>query len=86
VFTAFITLPEGHDVADINLSSVECEGESAIRGVVAGDTFIAKFNRQDMVGILEPDGEETLTVTGELNGGLSFEGSDTIRVIDSGGG
>ena len=39
-----------------------------------------KFNRQDLIAILIV-GEATLTVTGEVNG-VSFEGSDTIRVID----
>jgi len=29
-------------------------------------------------------GEQELTVTGEFTGGLRFEGSDTIRVIDPG--
>jgi hypothetical protein len=83
VFTAFITLPEGYEVADIVVSTVLCQGASAIKGIVAGNKFIAKFNRQDLVGVSTGD-EVTLTVTGEV-AGKRFKGSDTIRVIEKGG-
>jgi hypothetical protein len=82
VFTAFIT-----NVTDINISTVECEGAPAVRGRVSeedNDTYIVKFNRQDLVGV-SPDDEVTLTVTGKLDDGTSFEGNDTIRVIDKRG-
>ena len=85
VFTAFIQLPEGYDVADIDVSTVVCEGATAVRGMVDGDTFIAKFNRQDLVDVMTGDTVE-LTVTGDLFDGTPFEGSDTIRVIDQGKG
>lgn len=84
VFTAFITLPEGLNVADIDLDTVECEGAPAVRGVVADGTLVVKFNRQDLVDV--PTGDEvTLTVTGRLVTGTPFAGSDTIRVVDKGG-
>jgi len=83
VFTAFITLPEGCDVADIDIGTVECQGATAIRGMIDSDTLIAKFNRQDLVGVATGD-EITLTVTGNLLGGSAFAGSDTIRVISKG--
>ena len=90
VFTAFITLPEGYNVADINISTVECEGAPAVRGMVSEEdtdngTFIAKFNRQDLKNVTEGDAVE-LTVTGELYDGTQFEGNDTIRVIERGKG
>jgi len=56
-----------------------------VRGMVDGDTFIAKFNRQDLVDVMTGDTVE-LTVTGDLFDGTPFEGSDTIRVIDQGKG
>ena len=56
-----------------------------MRGMVDGDTFIAKFNRQDLVDVMTGDTVE-LTVTGDLFDGTPFEGSDTIRVIDQGKG
>lgn len=85
LFTAFITLPEGYDVADIDISTVECEGALAIEGYAADDRLIVKFNVQDMVDV--PTGNAVLlTVTGKLYDGTSFEGCDTIRVIEKGKG
>ena len=51
--------------------------------MVDGDTYIAKFNRQDLVNI-EPGDEVTLAVMGMLMDGTLFYGSDTIRVIEKG--
>ncbi len=42
-----------------------------------------KFDRQELISYLSV-GDVTLTVTGELNDGTPFEGSDTIRVINKG--
>jgi len=84
VFTAFVMLPEGYDVKDIDVSTVLCEGATAVRGVVSEiDTgkFIAKFDRQNLVDVVADD-EVMLTVTGQLNDGTRFEGSDAIRVIN----
>ena len=82
-FTAFITLPDCYDVADINVSTVECEGAPAIDGEIiqSGDTLMVKFDREDLVGV-EPGEEVEMTVTGEMVTGKIFEGSDTIRVIE----
>lgn len=88
-FTAFITLPEEYDVGDIDVSTVECEGASAINGMVSkidGNTFIAVFNRQDLVNITVGDAV-SLKIIGKVsdNGNLiDFEGCDTIRVISKG--
>ena len=79
VFTAFIT-----NVTAINVSTVECEGAPAVRGMASEEddgTYIVKFNRQDLVNVKEGD-NVTLNVTGKLNDGTPFEGNDTIRVID----
>jgi hypothetical protein len=88
-FTAFITLPEEYDVGDIDVSTVECEGAFAIKGMVSkidGNTFISVFNRQELVNITVGD-EVSLKINGKVsdNGNLvDFEGSDTIRVISKG--
>ncbi|MEA1958010.1 MAG: S8 family serine peptidase [Euryarchaeota archaeon] len=86
VFTAFITFfpEEDYNVTDINISTVECEGAPAVKGMVSEEdngTYIVKFNRQDLVNVSTGDAVE-LTVTGKLNDGRLFEGNDTIRVID----
>ena len=82
LFTAFITLPEPYDIADIDISTVVCEGAPAVKGMVADDNkYIAKFDRKDLRGDLPTGDEVEMTVTGKLYDGTSFEGSDTIRVI-----
>lgn len=97
VFTAFIQLPEGYNVSDINISSVECKCASAIKGVIVhggegghhgkgyiGDTLKVKFNRQDLREDLPTGDEVEMIVTGRLFDGTPFEGNDVIRVIDQG--
>ena len=74
---------EGYDVSDIDINSVMCEGTPAIRGNIANDTLEVKFDREGLVGV-GPGDEVLFTVTGNLNNGMSFSGTDTIRVIDEG--
>ena len=42
--------------------------------------FVAKFNAQDVIGIVEP-GMATLTLTGDTIGGTFFSGTSTFKVI-----
>ncbi|MDP2983890.1 MAG: PKD domain-containing protein [Candidatus Latescibacter sp.] len=81
VFTAFITFSEGYNVANINLSTVVCEGAPAVKGIVSEEdkgTYIVKFNRQDVVDV-PIGGAVTLTVTGKV-GLVDFEGKDTVNI------
>jgi hypothetical protein len=80
VFTTYITL-DGRDVEDI--VSVACEGTLSVRTSIEDGVLVAKFNRADLVGVGAGDAVE-LTVTGELEDGTAFEGSDTVRVISKG--
>ncbi|WAC05253.1 MAG: PKD domain-containing protein [Methanoregula sp.] len=85
VFTAFITLPSGYNVNNIDVASLVCEGAHAKSGhATGGGEYIAKFERQDLVGIV-PGDAVTFTVVGNVivNGNpIEFRGSDTIRVIE----
>lgn len=82
--TAFIALPDGYDVNDIDVGTVLLEGTvPAAWGKVQDGVLMAKFDREDVQDLVSP-GEVTLKVTGELSDGTVFEGSDTIRVINPG--
>jgi hypothetical protein len=83
-FTAFIDLPEGYDEADIIIDSVECEGASALKGMMADDVkLVVKFDKEDLDEIPAGNAVE-LVVTGELSDGTLFGGSDTVKVIGPG--
>ena len=81
ILKAFITLPEGYSVSDIDTNTVMCEGAEAIDcNIIPGKQALeAKFKIQDLQGLAGPDVE--LTVTGCVASTL-FEGSDTVRVIE----
>jgi hypothetical protein len=92
--TCYIELLEGYHVADIDVSTVTLNGEVSAEseptaiGDYDGDGIVdlmVKFDRAAMQGILQV-GYVEITVTGELLDGNKFEGSDTIKVIDKGGG
>jgi Tol biopolymer transport system component len=95
--TAYVELPEGYDVANINVSTImlngtiPAESKPTSIGDCDGDgvaDLMVKFDRDQVIQyILDHmliDGRfsvATLTLTGKLNDGTLFEGSDTIRII-----
>jgi hypothetical protein len=85
---AYIELPEGYDVCDIDISSVMLNDEvvAELHPTKVGDydndgisDLMVKFSRIEVMRSIFRTGENTLRVSGRLNG-FFFEGSDTIRV------
>ena len=88
--TCYIELPEGYDVADIDVSTVmlneQVPAEARPTGILDHDgdgivELMVKFSRSGVQGILGTADQAELTVTGELADGTLFEGTDTIRVV-----
>ncbi len=83
VFTAMITVPEGYNLWDWNIGDLSCEGAPAVRGNLSGNTYIAEFNRKDLVGVT-PGDAVSMTVKGTFNPNgqqVLIQAIDTIRVI-----
>ncbi|MDD5446373.1 MAG: NosD domain-containing protein, partial [Methanocellales archaeon] len=81
--TCYIELPEGYDIHDINISTVELNFEvGGEYGEFNISYCMVKFDRQAVINILPLGDSVEITVSGTLTDGTRFEGSDTIRVID----
>lgn len=91
--TAYIELPQGYDVSDIDVSSIMLNDTvpAKPKPTAIGDhdndgvpDLMVKFDRNAVSELILSKGimygNVTLTVTGKLNNGTQFEGSDTIRV------
>ena len=81
-FTASITLSEGYDVRDWNVQDVSCEGAPAVKGMTAGNSYVVKFNREDLKNV-SPGERVALTVKLAFHHGgkkVLTQGSDTVRV------
>jgi hypothetical protein len=91
--TAYIELPEGYDVADINVSTIMLNNTipAEPRPTAIGDydndsvpDLMVKFNRTAVSELILSEGIKygnvMLTVTGKLYDGTPFEGSDVIRI------
>jgi parallel beta-helix repeat protein len=92
--TAYIELPEGYNVSNIDVSSILLNGTIAVDpnapleiGDYDNDTvpdLMVKFNRTQVAEYILAKGivlgNVTLTITGQLKDLTPFEGSDTIRV------
>lgn len=85
--TAYIELPEGYNVDDVDIYTVTLNntGQAELHPAKIGDydndgvlDLMVKFDRVLVVDLLSV-GEATLTITGEV-AGTPFQGSDTIRV------
>lgn len=83
--TAYISLPEGYNAADIDVTSLLLNEEVSVAwGKVQGYEFMAKFPREEVAAILELGDEVEIKITGNMIDGIVFQGSDKIRVIKKG--
>jgi len=94
--TAHIELPKSYDVKAINISMImlNCTIPAALRPTAIGDydndgvpDLMVKFDRTEVIRyIVSMKGRQTrftqvkLTITGGLENGIHFEGSDTIKI------
>ena len=93
--TTYIEFPENYDVNDIDVNTVilhnqiQAEDNPTEIGDYDNDgiaDIMLKFDRYAVQEILEEGDKVEINIKGELFDGTSFEGSDTIRIIDKGKG
>jgi hypothetical protein len=94
---AFVKLPEGYDAHDINVSSILLNDTipAEIKHIKIGNCnnftvsyLIVKFDRAEVISYILNNTDKhrkfmtvTLTMTGKLMDGTSFEGSDRVKII-----
>jgi hypothetical protein len=84
-----IQLPEGYNVADIDVATVVLNGKvksewSSIEE--DGTKLLVKFNRAEVQNMLkETDDTALLSIKGSLKDGTVFKGTDTIKIVSGGG-
>lgn len=95
--TCYLELPENYSVAEINVSSIllnqTIRAEAHPTGIGDEDAdgildLMVKFNRTDVEGLVLANTsmasrftEVVFTVTGSMQDGILFQGSDTTRII-----
>ncbi len=82
-FSVMIVLPGGCRTADVDISSVRCEGARVLDSVFYPDgrTVIFLCDSGNLRDDLPCGFSVPFTVTGRLSDGSSFKGSDTVVVI-----
>ena len=86
-FTAQMGLPAGYDVSKINVSTVRIDVFGTLIAAQTSPTAggMVKFDRQLIIAAINGrTGMVIITVTGRLNNGTEFTGSDTINVSNPG--
>jgi len=87
--TAYIELPTGYNVGQIDVSTVRLNGvlSALSKPTQVGDydkdgvpDLMMKFDRASVQAILTAGEHVKITISGQVNG-ILFEGSDTIKVI-----
>lgn len=86
VFSTIIEVSSGFgvSVSDIDTETININGAFPVKTTVAAGRFlVATFRTQDLQNVQSGDKVE-LQISGSLNDGTIFEGTDTIRVISQG--
>ena len=81
-FGSIVVFPENHNIADVNVSSVRCEGAPAVDNILRPNlkSIIFLYNSGDLRDDLPGGYSVEFTINGQLNDGTPFEGSDTVTV------
>jgi signal peptidase len=86
---AYIQPSQGYDASDINVNTILLDGEIPADwgDVQEQNCFMAKFNRTSVIDYLIGKGHKggdvvTLKVTGQFTDGMSFQGNDTINLVE----
>ena len=89
--TCYVTLPEGYNVDEVIPQSLLLEEQIAPTWSYVDDEQVLKikFNRSDVLDLLQSDGlngaaEVELLIGGEMTDGTLFAGTDMIRIINPG--
>jgi hypothetical protein len=84
-----VTLGDGYDVAGIVLTTLRLNGSiQAVWSQIDPDIqqLMAKFERSEIEKLIGPDDTSlALQISGKLNDGTSFSGTDTIGISHGGG-
>jgi hypothetical protein len=87
--TCYIELPGEYPISDIDVDSLTLQGvihpESDPTEIGDYDSdgtpdLMVKFDRNEVIELLQP-GEQSIALTGQLDGGTALAGVDTVRVI-----
>jgi hypothetical protein len=90
VVTVYVELPTAYDVAQIDISSISLNDIvlALVKPTELGDydvdgvpDLMVKFSRCDVADMLDVGEEIVVTIAGEV-AGISFEGNDSIKVVD----
>jgi len=86
---AYIQPSQGYHATEINVNTILLDGQIPADwgDVQEKNCFMAKFNRTSLIDYLIGEGRKggdvvTLTVTGQFTDGMSFQGSDTINLVE----
>ncbi|MBC8231473.1 hypothetical protein H8E77_18135 [bacterium] len=81
-FGSTVVFPESYNVADVNVSSVKCEGAPAVGSTLypSDRSIVFLYNSGDLRDDLPGGYSVEFTVSGQLNDGTPFEGSNTVAV------